>query len=619
MKFLPSPSSPASSAACAVLLSASIALAQAPRTAEPCVITPVKTSLAADAPSVSIVVEHGRIARIVPVGDPLPAAVRVIDGKNQLAVPAFVDAASWSGCVTPEPRIDQDLPTDLESDVQVDMRAANRKGIEPAFRAAGALDFTPDEQSAWREAGFGLVLAAPHGQILGGTSALIVTRSAAPRDAVLVPEVFAHAAFAATGPSYPSTVMGYTAQLRQLFLDAHHHDELAARALAGRPGPRPAFDPELEALAPVLRRERRVACEAQLARDIDRWLALGNELGFDVAIVGGNQAFERADVLAAKRVPVILTLEWGDEPDDPDAKKDDAKTDEAKKDDAKSSETKSGEVQGEPAKGAEARTDASKPAGAPTGAATQPDEKRYEYEEPLGVRRAKRARWVERRDCAKVLAEKGVPFAFGTAGGSASDLLGKVRKLVEAGLPREVALRALSAGASEVLGASKIGALEPGRDADFALWTADPLSKDARLAWLFVDGFAHEFDLTEAAPLEGAPDEGVDASGVWTVDVKSPDAPMPPQVLELAMKPDGTVTGTLTATNPMDQQPMITKLTGRVAKKQMRLTAKFDLGELQIDAEYDGELAGDSWSGTLTVKGSFGEQKLDFKGAKKPQ
>ncbi|MBI5433874.1 MAG: amidohydrolase family protein [Planctomycetes bacterium] len=654
MKFLPSLSSPTSSAACAVLLSASIAFPQAPRTAEPCVVTPVKTSLAADAPSVSIVVEHGRIARIVPVGDPLPAAVRVIDGKDQLAVPAFVDAASWSGCVTPEPRIDQDLPTDLEADVQVDMRAANRKGIEPAFRAAGALDFTPDEQSAWREAGFGLVLAAPHGQILGGTSALIVTRAAASRDAVLIPEVFAHAAFAATGPGYPSTLMGYTAQLRQLFLDAQHHDELAARALAGRPGPRPAFDPELEALAPVLRRERRVACEAQVARDIDRWLALGDELGFDVAIVGGNQAFERAEVLAAKRVPVILTLEWGDEPDDPDAKKpdatkddatkpdakkddatkddatkDDATKDEAKKDEAKKDEAKpgdvkagdakAGEAQGEPAKGAEVGTDASKPAETPTGAATQPDGKRYEYEEPLGVRRAKRARWVERRDCAKVLAEKGVRIAFGTAGGNASDLLGKVRKMVEAGLPRDVALRALSSGAVEVLGASKLGALEPGNDADFALWTADPLSKDARLAWLLVDGFAHEFDLTEAPPLEGAPDEGVDASGVWTVDVKSPDAPMPPQKLDLEMKPDGTVTGTLTATNPMDQQPMISKLTGRVAKKQMRLSAKFDLGELQIDAEYDGELAGDSWSGTLSVKGSFGEQKLEFKGTKKPQ
>ena len=34
----------------------------------------------------------------------------------------------------------------------------------------------------------------------------------------------------------------------------------------------------------------------------------------------------------------------------------------------------------------------------------------------------------------------------------------------------------------------RVGALAPGRDADFVLWTQDPLDLDARAALVFVDG-----------------------------------------------------------------------------------------------------------------------------------
>ena len=76
-----------------------------------------------------------------------------------------------------------------------------------------------------------------------------------------------------------------------------------------------------------------------------------------------------------------------------------------------------------------------------------------------------------------------------------------MRTLVENGLAADVALRALTSGAATILGAGDhIGRIEPGLDADIAVWTKNPLTtKDAQLSELFVDGWRHEFEQEKGA------------------------------------------------------------------------------------------------------------------------
>lgn len=60
---------------------------------------------------------------------------------------------------------------------------------------------------------------------------------------------------------------------------------------------------------------------------------------------------------------------------------------------------------------------------------------------------------------------------------------------VKEGLDPVVALESLTINPAAMLGLDdRIGALAPGLDADFALWTQDPLELDARAARVFVDG-----------------------------------------------------------------------------------------------------------------------------------
>ncbi len=99
----------------------------------------------------------------------------------------------------------------------------------------------------------------------------------------------------------------------------------------------------------------------------------------------------------------------------------------------------------------------------------------------------------ERRDLEEAeknpaaLHRAGIPFAL--VSGHAPDFLAGVRKAIERGLPREAALRAITSGAAEALGvADRLGTLEAGKIANVVAWSGEPLTKDAKPKYVFVDG-----------------------------------------------------------------------------------------------------------------------------------
>jgi imidazolonepropionase-like amidohydrolase len=608
------------------------------------VIKDVRLSDEPDAPRKSIVLRDGRIEAVLDASAPTPIGAREIEGKGMLAVPAFVDAYTLAGCATPTPVADKDAPPSEASSVQIDMREANRKGIQPAFRAAEVLDLPKDKSKTWRENGFGALVSSPAGQLLAGTSVLATTRDAAARDTVLAADLFAHAAFRAGGSGYPSTLMGYHAQLRQFFLDVAHHTELLERYRDGRPGPRPPFDAELEAGAVLARRGKRVMCEAESAQDIRRWIRLADELGLDIGIVGGREAWKVADLLKARGIPLVLTLDWGEEPKDPHekdkkAKKPPTKIVEAAADapvpdgasGPKETDAKSGEAQ-VPAAQAPATLPAQDEK--PDAKADEPEktdeaeksgkrdkredvDAKWTYEEPLGVREEKRRVWEEGRDCARALTDANVAYSLGSAGNTGAELLKKVRTMVEHGLPADAALAALTTGAAAAVGAERhLGRIEPGFDASLALWTGNPTAKDAKVAWLFVDGFSYEFEIKVDAKVEGKPDEGVNPSGKWTIELRSAQGPRA-GTLEITMTPEGDVTGTMTTTGGQGGERTL-ELKGHVGGKSMSLEGTFTMRETEVTQILKLELSGDSFSGTATSRGPWGESTSDVVGERAP-
>ncbi len=568
---------------------------------------------------VTLVLRDGRITEILLADAAAPAGTRVVDGAGLVALPAFLDAYTRTGLERATPVKDQDLPVDVGSGVRVDMRIANRKGIQPAFRAADNLTLSADEAQAWRESGFGVALVAPSGELLSGTSTLAATRPAAARDLVVTPEVFAHAAFSASGPGYPSTLMGYFAQLRQFFLDARWQDELERRHQAGRPGARPSFDVELRAASPLLGGTQRLACEAESARDIERWMKLADQFGLTLAVVGGNDAARVGDVLAARDIPVVLTLNWGKEVKDPEAKekaKEDAEPEpeEAEAEagaDADSEERAHdhADVESAPEEDQEETQEDAEDDSAADDAEPEEAEPNWTYETPLAVRVERRRLWEERRDVALRLAEQGVHFAFGSSNETPKKLLEKVRTLVEAGLPRETAQAALTGEAARMLGADRhLGRIAAGFDATLTLWTADPLTeKEAQVAWSFVDGYGAEFEIKEVKP--DANGEPGDAAGTWSLEA-SFGGDSRESTLVLTQDDEGGLTGTLSYSIGEGDQDETT-IAGKMRGSSLELEATVSFGEMSVEMTLEGSIEGNSFEGTASYAVPFSEDPLE--------
>ncbi len=547
----------------------------------------------------SLMLRDGAIVEILEAGTPAPPGVRVIDGRDLLCLPAFVDAYSNIGCETPEPTKDQDQPVSVTSDVRIDMRLANRKGVQPSFRALEAAAFKAEDGEAWRKSGFGAALIAPEGELLSGSSTLVSTRAAALRDLVVHSDVFAHGAFSANGKGYPSTLMGYMAQLRQFFNDAKRQDELERRYAQGRPGLRPPHDDELEEGQALLVRKKLLVCEADGYRDMERWFKLADEFGLRVGFSGGREAWRVAEQLAERDAPVVLTLDWGKEVEDPlaeDKKKKKKGGEDATEDAEPDGEADSTEEAGQDADKADKKDDA--------------DEVVWEYKEPLGVRVEKRRLWEEGRDCALRLSEAGVRFAFGSKARKPEKLLADVRKLVEAGLAPDAALDALTVEAARLIGVdNRLGLVSKGYNATLCLWTEDPLTEEkAQVLWAFVDGFSTEYERKKEKKKKknaGAkPTEGLDMSGTWAVEFPDGEG-IKSAKLVLEMDEDGNITGSIFMTNPRDDTEVESSIEGALSGEDVVMEASVSFGEFSIDLGFEGTLEKDRLEGDTTLSAPF--------------
>lgn len=491
-----------------------------------------------------VVVEPGKVLEkatvvirdgtIFAVGDVKPPAdALVLDAKGMTVYPGFVDALSYWGIDGTLRRPEGGPPAvpDMASDALFATSPEQRKGLTPEFQTRTALKADDEQAEAWRKLGFTARLAAPDGGIVGGQSAVLSLAGGSPRDAILHGQTALHITFGrASGEDYPRALMGVFAHVRQLFLDAQHYRQLwtSFENLKQR-GKRPPLDPALAALAPYLDGKLPVVFEADTRDEISRALDFAAEFKLKPVIHGGRDAWKVADRLAKEGVPVLLRLV-----------------------------ERPGRGEGRP----------------PWPKRVEKDQQRLKEED---------------HRCAAILVEKKVPLAITTQGVAADKFRAALRQVIDAGLSKEAAQRALSTEPARILGvANQLGTLERGKAAHLVVLDGEPHEADTQAKYVFSDGVRFEYETKPRIVKPSSSGPKKDSKGSGDVDFK--ELMFPNTELDEdrtpTLKTKGNVLlrgGTLiTVSNGIKPETDLLVLDGKIARMGKELKAPEDRGPVTV-------------------------------------
>jgi imidazolonepropionase-like amidohydrolase len=477
-----------------------------------------------------------------------PSDARVVDLTGRTVYPGFIDLTSSMGL--PNPPAPQGRfgggGGGGEGGGPNAGAPARNVGLEPGRVIANEVAPAVADIRASRDAGITTALVAPSRGAFRGLSALIPMRDDSSSRYVVKAPVALHMGYQGVAGRYPGTLLGVIAYERQQFYDAQRHGILMDRYKAGQRGvPRPSYDADLDALVPVVRGQMPAFFAASNENEIRRAIDIAKEFDLKLTIVGATEGFRALDVLKGAR-PVVVSVDF------PQAV----------------------EVTGWAYRGAQRR------------------ELNDSATRDAAIRKILEAN-------AATLNRAGVRFALAPGALKPNDFIANVHKAIAAGLPREVAVEALTIRAAEIAGvADQLGSIEQGKIADLVVSDGPPLADNARIRTVFVDGI--DYDVAPPAPAgrnaqragsgRGAGGEMAQVAGTWTLTVNGPQ---------------GAVTSTLTMTQTGDalDGQMISQFgnaaisDGRVNGRTVSWIASFQISGERTTVNFEGEVDGNRMTG----------------------
>jgi hypothetical protein len=392
----------------------------------------------------TVVVRNGLIEA---VGEnvAVPADAMLVEAEGLTVYPGLIDALSTWGQGAPAAtatagRGGRGTTSTPATSTVAQSAAPPARGPEDRPQTTSWLKIADEISAADRRietargAGFTTAVTFPTRGIFAGQGAVIdLVTGEKPGEMIVASPVGQYISIGAggrgggMGRSFPGSLMGYIAYVRQIYLDADHY-KLVKDAYAKNPVgmTRPDYDRALEGVLD----SPRILLPANRLVEIDRMLHLAADLKQPVIIYGGRETFrpEAAALLKKFNAPVLLSMRW------PEAARD-ADPDEV--DSMRTLETRD------------------KAAQAPS-----------------------------------VLSKAGVKFAFYSDGlDTARDLQRAVKKALDNGLSREEALRALTLSPAEIFGVSnRLGSIEKGKIANLVVTRGDIFDDRTKVEMTLVDG-----------------------------------------------------------------------------------------------------------------------------------
>ncbi|MDZ7714871.1 MAG: amidohydrolase family protein [Balneolaceae bacterium] len=243
----------------------------------------------------------------------IPFDAYTIDGGDSLHVyPGFVDGMALWGS--------PDLPDRYEEPDRPGEPGYERAGVQPQRKPSELLKTDDKALTEAQKSGFTTAALGLKGQMLPGQVDLFFINGKE-TDEYLMQSGVGMLASLENAPggfgsgAYPSTRMGVLAEYRQLWYDATAlQDHIAYFASASSDYPAPKKNEVLEALFPVLNGDQPLYFIADTKQDIEVVLDLQDNLGFEMVLVSGKEAYTLADELKNREIPVLASIDLPEKP-----------------------------------------------------------------------------------------------------------------------------------------------------------------------------------------------------------------------------------------------------------------------------------------------------------------
>ncbi len=379
------------------------------------------------------VIEHGTVVirdgLLLDAGEnvAVPADAWVIECKGLTIYPGLIDALSTLG---------------LSGSASASSNGGRGRGAAPArgpedrpsntswIRAADDISPTASVIGTARSGGFTTAVVFPNQNIFSGQGSVIDLAGERAGDMVVADSAGQFITLRTSGfRSYPGSLMGVIAYIRQIYLDADHY-QLAKSIYEKHPQglPRPAYDRDLEGVIA----SPRVLLPAERQVEVLRMLALAKELKLNAVLYGGHEAWKAADELRAANIPVLISLRW--------------------------------------------------PQGAP---GDDPA-----HEDPLRVLELRDKAPSSPAVLAKA-GVKFAFYSDNIS--TPAELMRNARKAIDAGLSPADAIRAMTLSPAEIFGvADRLGSIDKGKIANLVVTDGDIFAERAKVKYVFVDGVKFE-------------------------------------------------------------------------------------------------------------------------------
>ncbi|HJZ64118.1 MAG TPA: amidohydrolase family protein [Candidatus Acidoferrum sp.] len=425
-------------------------------------VVPVSGPVMEDA---TVVVARGVILAVGGKDVAIPADALVIEGKGLTVYPGLFDTITDVGIPSAAaPEGGGQRGSAGGGGGQPPSRGPeDRPGATPWRSAADEASLSDKRIETWRNTGFTTVVSSPKGGFFPGQAAVLDLAGERNGDLVVKAPVAIPLNLNPSGgfgSGFPDSKMGVLGYVHQVWLDVDWSTKAEATYEKNPRGvARPRFDRVNSALADALEDHAIVLIPANSSLELRRALQLFDRWKVSGAIIGAQMAYELPDELAAKKLPVIVSLKW------PEAEKD-----------------------------------------------ANPDD----------VPTLRTLRFRDRAPSSPAaLAKAGVKFAFTSDGiATPADILKSVKKSVDAGLAPDAAIRALTLSPAEIFGvADRTGSIEKGKIANLTVTDGDLFAEKTKIKMVFVDG--KKFEIREPDRPKDPP-KG-DLTGQWKLKYTTPE------------------------------------------------------------------------------------------------